>query len=309
MISYLARRVVYMVLVLLLVTFIAFATIQPQAQDCLHSLSENQAISEEFGLKGSFVMRYLMWIKNLFKGNLGYSCPSGSTTVLQALFKGRWQWSMILAGSSFLLSWGLGILLGIYSAVHEGSIIDYLTRFLSVFSVGIPVFLLALLLVWLLFLSPAKNWGWGVGGMPVKLTGYLLRLIPAVLVVAFTQWAVLARHLRGHLLDVLDKPYIQVARAKGIPERRVTYRHAFRNALHPLLSLMGLWLPTLFESTIAVAIVMQLPVVELKLWDAIAHHDQYVILGGLLFLGVILMVGNLVADLTLAWADPRIRYE
>lgn len=310
--AYLCRRLAYMVVVLLMVTFVAFGVIQlePQSGDCLGELGGNKAIRKGFGLDSPLPVRYLMWIKNIFLHNLGYSCRYPGSTVAQVLFKGYWQWSLLLAGGALVSSWLIGILLGICSAAHRGSIRDHVTRFLSVFSIGTPVFLLALLAVWLLYLSPAvEKFDWGVGGIPSSTAGYLSRAVLAILVIALTQWAVLARYLRGHLLDVLSQPYVQAARAKGIPERRITYRHALRNALHPLISLMGFWLPSLFESTLAVGIIMQPPVVEFQLWKAIEHGDQYVILGGLLFLGGIVMAGNLLADLVLALADPRIRYE
>jgi peptide/nickel transport system permease protein len=313
-----------MAVVLLVVTFVAFAAIWLQPGDCFtnREMRDPEGVEqarEQLGLGKPFLAQYWHWIQSIFKGNFGVSCKSGFPPVTQVLFRGRLHWSLILAGTVFILSWGIGVPLGIYSAVRQESGRDYTVRFFGTLSTAMPVFLLALFLILLLYLINAKQWGLHIGrimapqyvGVPwswAKVLNVLLHLGPMVLMIVAVQWAVLARHLRGHLLDVLGQPYIQVARSKGVSERWVVYKHALRNALHPLISLMGFWLPSLFESTLAVAIIINLPIVELSLWDAIKSQDQYVVLGGLFFLGVVLIVGNLLADLSLAWIDPRIRY-
>lgn len=311
MVRYLTKRLVYMAVTLLVVMLVAFWIIQlhPASERCLNNLRSNEEIRKEFGLDRSLPVRYGMWIKNIFRSlfhNLGYSCYGSLDPVTQKLFKGYLQWTLLLAAGAFILSWLIGIPLGIWSAVRSEAIGDYTIRFFSIFSLGTPVFLLALLITWLANSPDAysllKSWGWDLG-----------RVAIAILVITLTQWAILARYLRGYLLDVLSEPYIQAARSKGLPEWKIICKHALRNALHPLLSLMGFWLPNLFESTLAVGIILvigrSLPLVEVKFWEAINSADQYVILGGLGLLGLILMLGNLLADFALALVDPRIRYE
>lgn len=323
MVGYLLRRLAYMLLMLVVVTLVAFMAIWLQPGDCF---TKNQLLGPEaaevarkqLGLDRHFFVQYWFWIRSIFEGSFGLSCQGQPVT--QVLFAGRWSWSLLLAGAALLASWGIGLPFGVYAAVHQGSWRDYGVRLASVLGIALPAFLLALLTFWLLYLVGAKQLGWEMGqvmasqyqGAPwswAKMLSVLLHLGPPVLVVAATQWAVLARHLRGHLLDVLSQPYIQAARAKGLSERRLVYKHALRNALHPLVSLMGFWLPSLFEGTLAVAIVMSLPIVELALWDAIQGQDQYVVLSGLFFVGILLVLGNFLSDLALAWVDPRIRYE
>ena len=119
----------------------------------------------------------------------------------------------------------------------------------------------------------------------------------------------LMRQMRAKLLDVLGTDYVRTARAKGAPERRVLWRHAVRNAINPLISLAGLSLPSLISSTILVSIVLNLPTIGPFLYDSLLNKDQYVVTTLLLISSLLLMVGNLLADLALAWADPRIRYE
>lgn len=320
MIGYLLRRAAYMFVVLLAVTFIAFLIIWllPGAEECLKVLDPPKR--KELGLDRPLLLRYGLWFIKVLQGHFGYSCRYNGQLVTQQLFLGAWQWSLTLAGLALLLTWLIGLPLGILAAVHHRSWRDLGVQTLSLIGLSLPVFLLALLLLLLLYLSDAGRWGWVLGQVMAdrymnapwswaKLGNLLLHLGPPLLAIVLVQWAGLARHLRSALLDVLNQPYIQAARAKGVSERRVVYKHALRNALHPLIGWMGFWLPTLFESTLAVSIVMNYPTVEFNLWKAVKDSDPYVILGGLFFLGVIVMVGSLLADLLLAAADPRIRYD
>jgi len=119
----------------------------------------------------------------------------------------------------------------------------------------------------------------------------------------------LMRYMRGSLLDTLSLQYIQTARSKGLTERVVVYKHAVRNAINPLVSMLGMSLPALVAGSLVTAIILNLPTVERTFWTALQAQDQYVIMGGLLFFSVFLLVGNLLADFLLAWVDPRIRYD
>jgi len=118
----------------------------------------------------------------------------------------------------------------------------------------------------------------------------------------------LLRYMRGSLLDTLSLQYVQTARAKGLNERVVIYKHAVRNAVNPLVSMLGMSLPALVSGSLVTAIVLNLPTVERAFFSALQQQDMYVIMGGLLFFSLFLLVGNLLADILLAWVDPRIRY-
>jgi peptide/nickel transport system permease protein len=115
--------------------------------------------------------------------------------------------------------------------------------------------------------------------------------------------------MRGNLLDILGEQYVQTARAKGLEERVVIYKHAVRNAINPLITLMGMQLPTLISGTIITSIVLNLPTMGPFFYDALLNHDQYLVMTFLLFSALMMLVGNLLADLCLAWADPRIRFD
>lgn len=310
--AYLLRRMSYMLVVLLVVSFLAFEAIQLQPGDCGGGSAPETA---------QVWTQYALWLQGVFQGNLGISCSQRIPVTTYLFRDGAWARSLILDTMAFLLSWGIGVPLGLYAALRRGRLSDHLVRSASASSLALPPFLVALLLILLFYQLDFAKWGWEVAGgafsaeylnQPrswAKLLNGVLNLIPPLLVVVLAQWAVLTRHMRAYLLDVFNQPYIQVARAKGLSEGQVNYKHALRNALHPLIGLMGFWLPSLFESILAVAIVMNYPTVELNLWHAILLQDQYVVAGGLLVLGAILMLGTLLADLALARVDPRIRYE
>jgi peptide/nickel transport system permease protein len=117
------------------------------------------------------------------------------------------------------------------------------------------------------------------------------------------------RYMRSNLLDVLALPYVKTARAKGLAEGVVVYKHAVRNAINPLITMFGYWVPAMFESLLVAAAVLNIQVVEREFWLALSTQDQPVIMAGLLYFSVVLLVGNLIADIMLLLSDPRIRYD
>lgn len=193
---------------------------------------------------------------------------------------------------------------------------------LSMFGLSMPNFLTAIFILWMLVavFQVGSTLGLGISGLfdaeyrdaPWswdKFVNFLWHLWPILLVVSLGNIAQLIRYARANLLDVLGEPYIQTARAKGLRENIVIYKHAVRNALNPLISLLGFWIPLLFEGLLVAAIVFQLPIVERSFWTALANEDQYVVMTGLLFFGLVLVVGNLLSDILLALVNPKIRYE
>ncbi|MCS6902883.1 MAG: ABC transporter permease [Candidatus Bipolaricaulota bacterium] len=146
-------------------------------------------------------------------------------------------------------------------------------------------------------------WSWA------KFRNFLWHLWPVVIIVGTANIAALIRYMRANLLDVLGQPYVQTARAKGLSERVVIYKHAVRNAINPLVSMLGFWIPFMFEGMLVASAVMNLQTVEVNYFNALSTQDQWVIMGGLLYFGVILVVGNLISDILLAVVDPKIRYD
>ncbi|HLU82991.1 MAG TPA: ABC transporter permease, partial [Trueperaceae bacterium] len=148
----------------------------------------------------------------------------------------------------------------------------------------------------------AAPWSWD------KLVDFLNHMWIPILAIGTNSIAGVMRQMRANLLDVLNADYVRTARSKGISERRVINRHAVRNAINPLVSLAGISLPELINGTIIASIVLNLPTIGPLLYDSLVNKDQYVAMALLLLSSLLLIVGNLLADLALAWVDPRIRY-
>jgi len=274
--------------------------------------------------------QYWTWLKGVFtRGEFGYSAQWQIDSLTALFGQGRLQNTLILIGLTSLFSWLIAIPIGVYSAIRRYSIGDYTFTFLGFLGLSIPNFFLALILIWFLVVvsGVGANWGLGVSAdyffHPGRCGGSLFStyegkscflialwvLWPTLLVIGTANMALLIRYVRGNLLDVLGMPYIQTARAKGLKERIVNWKHALRNAINPLISIMGFWIPSMFEGTLVAAIILNWPIMERIYWKALQEQDEYLIMTGLLFFGTALLVGNLIADLLLAWSDPRIRYD
>jgi peptide/nickel transport system permease protein len=205
--------------------------------------------------------------------------------------------------------------LGIITALKRNGFTDFIASFIGYIGLAIPDFLIALLLVALVLNSGGTQvgglfspsfigapWSWA------KVLDLLNHLWIPIIAIGTNSIATIMRQMRANLLDVLNADYVRTARGKGLPERRVINRHAVRNAINPLVSLAGLSLPELINGTIIASIVLNLPTIGPLLYNSLLNKDQYVAMALLLFSSLLLMIGNLLADLALAWVDPRIRY-
>ncbi len=327
--GYILRRVLYMVPTLFFISVIAFGVIKLNPGDFLtkYELSYPkellQEMRERYGLDAPLWVQYWRWINGIVtRLDFGYSFATRQPA-LQALFSGgKLTWTLAIAVLTMACSWLFALPLGIYSATRRNSLGDRFANLLGFLGLSIPSFVLALVLLFLLVVvfQVGPRYGLGVGGLfdpewaeaPwswAKVKNLVWHLWPASLVIGAGNIAALSRYMRGQLLNVLSQPYIQAARAKGLHERIIIYKHSVRNALAPLVSMLGFWIPQMFEGTLVAAVVLQLPIVEGAYWQALAQEDQYVAMSGLLFFSAILMVGNLLADLLLLWVDPRIRLE
>ena len=300
---------------------------------------------KQFDLDKDPVTQYISWIRNIFtRGDWGFSFFN-KVPVLDYLFgNGNLLYSLIIIFVTMLFTWAIAIPIGIYSATHKYSILDHFLNFMGFLGLSIPNFLLAVIFLQLMvavlnvgswctyeWLRPVVEFfrpgiecspgqGLGVGYLfdqeyltaPwswERLRNFIWHLWPVVLIVGTANIAALIRYMRANLLDVLGQPYVQTARAKGLSERVVIYKHAVRNAINPLVSMLGFWIPLMFEGMLVTSAVLSLQTVERAYYDALQTQDQWVIMGGLLYFGVILLVGNLLADILLAVVDPKIRYE
>jgi peptide/nickel transport system permease protein len=314
---------------LILVSVISFGLIQVMPGDYLTRARMNPQITQEtlnrmkanYGLDKSFIVQYWLWFKQIItKGDFGTSFET-MRPVYWTLFMGdRLMWTLIIASTTMLLTWLIAIPLGIYSATHQYKPSDHTLTFFGFLGLSVPNFFFALVVLWVLVaIFKVGNYGLGVGGLfdnrfisapwsLAKVGNLLWHIWPAWLVIGTSGMAGLLRYMRGSLLDTLSLQYVQTARAKGLNERVVIYKHAVRNAINPLVSMLGMSLPALVSGSLVTAIVLNLPTVGRAFFSALQKQDTYVIMGGLLFFSLFLLVGNLLADILLAWVDPRIRY-
>lgn len=319
MLSYIAKRIFYLVMMLLIISLIAYSLVWLTPGSFLSRLRLNlpqreiERLSEKYGLADSLWGGYWKWIEGIItRGDFGLSFNSGLSVVQELFFEGRpggrlplrLASSLLLVFSTMLFSWLVGLSIGIFSATHRYSLGDRALTFLSYLGLGFPSFILALLFYisfpnLLSFRNEMAPWAWA--RIPL--------IFIYILIIGIASITSLSRHMRSSLLDILGEEYIQAARAKGLSEHKVTYKHALKNAINPLISMLGLYIPTVFEGTIVVAYIFQLPIIERSYWQAFREQDLYVIMTGLLFFGTILLLGNLMADLLLLWTNPRIRYE
>ena len=328
MLTYIIRRTLYMIPLLLVVSLISFSLIKLMPGDYLTTARMNPQITaetlqrqiERYGLDRPFVVQYGYWLKNVLLGDFGTSFDTRMPVFRTLFFGGRLMWTIILASTTLLLTWVIAIPIGIYSATHQYKPSDHVVTFFGFLGLSIPNFFFALVLLWLLVvIFKVGDHGLGVGGLldsrffdaPMswaKLGNYLWHMWPLWVVIGTSGMAGLIRLMRGNLLDTLALPYVQTARSKGLKEKVVIYKHAVRNAINPLVTVLGLSLPTLVGGSIITAIVLNIPTVGRAYFSALQRQDEPVILGGLLFFSLFLLIGNVIADFLLAWVDPRIRY-
>ena len=329
MITYIVRRTLYMLPLLIIVSLISFLLIYIMPGDYLTRARLNPQVTQEtlnqmrasYGLDKSVLVQYWLWLKQIvLHGDFGTSFET-MQPVFWTLFMGdRLMWTILISLSTMVLTWLVSIPLGIYSATHQYKASDHTLTFFGFLGLSIPNFFFALVLLWLLVaVFKVGNHGLGVGGLfdnrfinvpwsLAKFGNLLWHIWPAWLVIGTSGMAGLIRYMRGSLLDTLSLQYVQTARAKGLSEHTVVYKHAVRNAINPLVSMLGMSLPGLVSGSLVTAIVLNLPTVERAFFSALQMQDQYVIMGGLLFFSLFLLIGNLLADILLAWVDPRIRY-
>lgn len=258
-----------------------------------------RAMRRELGLDQPAPVQYVLWLGRVVQGNLGVSYRS-RRPVLQELLD-RFPATLALALPAFLTSAALAVPLGVLSAVSSRTWVDHATRVLALVGITLPSFLLAYLLV-LVF-------GVQLGLLPVAgREGFQSMVLPAV-TLALPSLASLTRLVRAGVLEVLGEDYVRVARAKGVPERRVLYRHALPNALIPALTAAGIRFGHLVTGAVIVETVFSWPGLGRLVVEAIQGRDYPVIQGFVLFSGTLFVFTNLLVDVTYRILDPRVRVE
>jgi ABC-type dipeptide/oligopeptide/nickel transport system permease component len=257
-----------------------------------------QRVREEFGLDAPLPVQYVRYVSHAVQGDLGVSIRTRDP-VAQTLLS-RLQVTVVLTVASVLVALVLGVLAGVVAATHPGSWIDAGIMVLALTGLSVPSFWLGLLLLQIF----AGTLGWlpaGGSGTPQHL------LLPAV-VLGTSGAAVVARMTRGSMLEVVRQDYVRTLRAYGLSERLVVYRHALRNALNPVVTVVGLQFGVLMAGAVVVETVFSLPGLGRLMVNAIFNRDYPVIQGGMLLLAVTFVLVNLMTDLAYAAINPRIRY-
>ena len=278
-------------------------------------------VRANFGLDQPLPIRYLRWMGALLQGDLGYSYSHGRP-VLEVIGQILPN-TLLLSTTALAAAFGVGVLIGIVQSVRQYSLVDQLLSVLALFFYSMPSFWLALMLI-LVFALYARNvWEWPIyfppsgtrsvnASMMGPFEGLLDRIRYMVLPVtslALVLAAGIARYTRGSMLEVIRQDYVRTARAKGLPERSVILKHTLRNALIPVITLLGLYLPVLFSGTVFIETVFGWPGMGKTIVDAIGLRDYPLVMGTSLMFAFMVVIGNLVADVLYAVVDPRIRYD
>lgn len=328
MVQYIIQRLLFMVVTLFMVSIVTFAVIELPPGDFLDAYVSNlrasgdslddaeiASLRQRFGLGLPLHERYLKWISNiLLRGDFGYSF-GWNKPVSELIWERVWL-TIMISLVALLITWVLGFIIGVYSAVRQYSIGDYLFTTFSFIGLGIPDFLLALVLLWIGF----KYFGESLGGLfsrdfqtapwsVAKVWDMLKHLWVPLVILGTGGTAGMIRIMRANLLDELRKPYVETARAKGVAEQKLILKYPVRLALNPFISTAGWALPGLINGATIISIVLSLPTTGPILLNALLNQDMYLAASFILILSTLTVVGTMISDILLAWLDPRIRYQ
>jgi len=326
MLNYILRRVVMMVPMLLVISFISFVIIQLPPGDFLNTMQAVQGASgggmtneqaellrSQYGLDEPMMVQYVKWLSGFPRGDFGYSFEWGTT--VWNLIDERIGYTILLGFCSLIVMFVLAIPIGIYSATHQYSIGDTVLSAIAFLGLSIPGFLLALIWVYLgaivlgldVLGDQSKeflNQPWSAA----KAWDYFLHLWPPAIILGLASTAQLMRIMRNGMLEAMTEQYITTARAKGLKERTVINRYAVRAAINPVISVMAMEVPKIISSSILIGVVMSIPTTGPTFLSALRSQDMYVAGTLLMVMSAMLLVANLIADLVLGWIDPRIVY-
>ena len=319
--GFVIKRLGQAVVVILGVSILSFFAITKSPGNCFSELRNNpstpkktiELLEKQLNYNKSDAEQYLLWLQNTLKGNLGVRCQ-GLTPVTPLIVE-RAGNTLLMSLASLFTTWLLAIPLGIYSAVKQNTWSDRLIQVFSYATQGFPSFVLAILLLML-----AQNTGWfPVGGMTSinfadlspfgKLLDIAHHMVLPTLTLTIVSFAGLQRIMRGSLLDVLRQEYIKTARAKGLPESKVIYVHALRNAINPLVTLLGFEFGGLLGGAFITEFFFSWPGLGKLLLQATQEKDTNLVMAGLMLGTLMLVVGNLIGDLLLKAVDPRIKLD
>jgi peptide/nickel transport system permease protein len=328
--TYTLRRVLISIPVIIIISIICFAIIQLPPGDYADAYaalvmttgggyaSEDhiEMLRERYGLDQPFWVQYWRWVKGFPKGDFGIAMSLQGASVAD-LLKERLPMTIFLNIFALFFALTIALPIGLYSATHKYSVLDYFLTFIAFIGISVPGFILAVLIIaisifWLdssyighLYSNEFIGAPWNLA----KFIDFLRHLPPPIIAIGIAQTSNTMRIMRGNMLDVLKQPFIQTARAKGLSEPAVHWKHAARIAINPIISRIGVYLPEIIAIEMLVSIVLNLNTIGPLFYDALISQDMYLAGTILLVISVILVIGNLIADIALALTDPRVRFE
>jgi peptide/nickel transport system permease protein len=326
MFAYIVRRILAMIPMLIAISFISFVIIQLPEGDYLTTLQAVQGASGggmtqdqanllrmRYGLGEPFMSQYWKWVKGFPEGDFGYSFEWRSD--VWPLIDDRVGYTLVLGTCSLIVMFILAIPIGIYSGTHQYSLGDTALSAIAFLGLSVPGFVLALIWIYvggiILDLDVLGDqsqkfvnqpWSWA------KRWDYFLHLWPPAIILGLASTAQLMRIMRNGMLDSMNQQYITTARAKGLKEREVINHYAVRAAINPVVSVLAMEVPKMISSSILIGVVMSVPTTGPLFLHALLSQDMYVAGTFLMIMSFMLLIANLVADLVLAWLDPRIVY-
>ncbi len=331
MFRYFARRILIALITLVLITFVVYGLVRSMPGDPLTSTEIEisgagpspgsrkiyRKMREEMGLDRHWVVGYVHWVGGLVQGDLGTSSSLSDRRKVTEVIGPRIGPTLLLSVTSILLAYLLSIPLGIYCGARSGRLSERSISTVLYMLYSLPSFVAALYL--LIFFSVELDWlplsgmrssdeefgklsAWGKAG------DIFSHMILPVACYTYAGLAYYVRFIRSNLQEVIRQDYIRTARAKGLGEWQVVVKHAFRNSLIPLVTLLGLTLPTLLSGSVILEHIFTWPGMGQLFYDRIGDRDYPVIMGLVLLFSVLVLIGNLLADLLYALVDPRIRY-
>lgn len=314
---YIFKRILQAVPLLFMISIMAFTMLKCSPIDPLAAMKANPAVSraaiaaeeERLGLNKPAPVQYVIWLSNTLQGNLGVSTSGGSVAVRLMQHAGN---TLLLNIFTLLFTWLIALPAGVYAAVHRGQITDKFFGLLTSVGMSMPAFLMAFLLMMFALATQVLP----IGGMTSSdfaekdSLGQILdighHLIMPVCVLTFISLAGIQRQVRSNLLDVLRADYVRTARAKGLPEHVVIYKHALRNAINPLITLLGFEFASLLSGAALTEMVLAYPGLGRLTLEGVLTKDMNLVMASIMLGAVMLIAGNLFADLLLKITDPRI---
>lgn len=311
MLKFILKKILQMIPMLLFISFLVFGALQltgidPVSYIATPDMAANQEnldlLRERLGLNQPFLVRYFNWVGDILRGKFGYSIANGNS--IGALIAARLPATIELALVSMVFSAFLGISIGIISAIHQNSIIDYLGRFFAVLGQAIPQFFFGICLIQIF--SIKLGWLPSSGRYSTYATPLQHFILPC-LTLTLSLTSVLMRYSRNNMLGVLNSDYIKTARMKGISETKVYVKHAFRNAMRPVLVILVFRLPMLISGSVVIESVYNWPGIGTVITDAVVAGDYPVVMVTTLMVAAAILIASFLVDVLTALLDPRVR--